>query len=146
MKTYIWVRNIDGKLFQIFNTNDGVLELGNKLNYELLGCDKTDLIYYAHMIGRNLPDSRLTYEVIHQTNDEKESLEIKRIIELKLKEKSELMKRKQILKKMLRKSSDKEKESAVTFLIQDVESDIRNIYFEISIPEILEGMKKQLQN
>ncbi|WP_088362981.1 hypothetical protein [Bacillus cereus] len=146
MKTYIWVRNVDGKLFQIFNTNDGVLELANKLNFELLGCDKTDLIYYAQMIGKNLPDSRLTYEVIHQTNDEKESLEIKRIIELKLKEKSELMKRKQVLKKMLRKSSDKEKESAVTFLIQDVESDLRNIYFEISIPEILEGMKKQLQN
>ncbi|MED2737662.1 hypothetical protein [Bacillus toyonensis] len=119
-----------------------MLEIANKFNCEALKCNKTDLIYYAHIPGRNLPDSRLTYEVIYRTNVENESIKIKRYIESKLKEKSELMKRKQVLKKMVKKSIDKEKESAINFLIQDVDRDIRYKYFEISISEILNELKK----
>lgn len=128
MKTSIYVRNTEDKLFEIFNTNDGILCLGKEKNHNLIGCKEQDLIYYAPKT-RPLPNTNIYWEVVHKSKSVEESITIKNFILQKLKEKSDLMMQRQAVKKI---NSD-----SVSLVIDNINREIRTDYFEIHIKDIL---------
>ncbi|MGE8004018.1 hypothetical protein [Lysinibacillus sp. NPDC093216] len=129
MKCSIWLKNLEGKLFEVDNTLNSELFIAEKKSETLLNCNKNDLIMYS-------TPSRLfqsCYEVIYKSDNKAVTEAIIDEITRTLKEKSQLLKQRQALKKM--------NDVTVYKFIEDINSQLRNEYFELDIEDLMKRME-----
>jgi vacuolar-type H+-ATPase catalytic subunit A/Vma1 len=125
VETSIWLKNLEGKIIELDNTTKSKLCLAKEKNHTLLNCRENDLILCStptHMFQNK-------YEVIYRSDNKTVTeaiiFEINRI----LREKSQLLRERQILKKM--------KQGSISHLIDDINKQLRNQFFEFDIKDIL---------
>lgn len=126
LRASVWLRNREDKIFEIPNTSKIFLELAE--NHKILSCNASDLIIY---IPFPKPFLQSHWEVVHRSKGKEEAELIKATVYKMLHVKSQKLKQRQVLKKM--------KNPAVTQLINDIDKDLRTLFFELSIDEILNG-------
>lgn len=126
MRTSVWIKNTENKIFELSNTSKDFLELAAQ--HRLSSCNANDLIIY---IPFPKPHVQSLWEVVHRSKDKEEAELIKDTVYKILVAKSQKLKQRQALKKM--------KDTAVTQLINDIDKDLRTHFFEIAIEDILNG-------
>ncbi len=122
MKTSIFVTNLEGNHFELYNTSEYILDNGVK--YSHIGrCNDFDLICYHPKLFEK------TLQIIHHGNSLEEVEYIKNHIYNKLYEKSQLLQQIGALKRI--------KDTSIDWVIEDIKQNIRNNYFEVNIRDIL---------
>lgn len=127
MKTSIFVRNDDGKIFEFDNTQKCSLNIAKRFNYHINRCEEieeNDIIYFSDME---------TMILVHKTKTEEEAHFIIKAIRQRLKEKSDLLMEIQAMKKI--------KDKSIDVTIEQWKKKIRDNYFEININDILKNYK-----
>jgi hypothetical protein len=132
LKTSIWVRNVQGVLFEVTNSSDSFLILGEETNYQIVPCKIFDLLQYSPN-AKPIPNTKSWVRVIHESDSKEESELIKSYIFKRLTEKKELLQERRALKKI--------KSEGVQDLIDNIDRQLRNEFFEINIVEITGGEK-----
>lgn len=127
MKTSIWVNNLDGEHFEVFNTSKAFLDIAiNAEGFIRLGCcERYDLIQYD--ITKPFPETTLV--IVHKGKNESEVNFILKYIQNKLYDKLQLQQQVQALKKIKSKEID--------IVLENLRKDLHDNYFEINLVDIV---------
>jgi hypothetical protein len=128
LKVSIFVRNTEDKIFEFDNTLKCSLNIAKKFNYAIgkaCGVDELDVIYFTNT------DTMIP---VHKSKTEKEAHFVINAILKKLVEKDDLFQQRKAIKKL---EGDER-----TTLLETIERDIRNNYFEVRIVDILKDYRE----
>ncbi|WP_291566726.1 MULTISPECIES: hypothetical protein [unclassified Clostridium] len=136
MKVSIWIINLENKPFEVSNTAQSVIDIGNSVTSENYGflqfgyCKEHDLIQYD---VTQKAFNETTLKVIHRGNSEDEIKFVLDFIKNKVHEKSDLMHEIQVLKKI--------KFKEIQPLIDEIKANVHKNYFQFKIADILKEYK-----
>jgi hypothetical protein len=99
MKTSIWLRNTEGKLFEIYTSGEVTIDIAGDHNHNAMNCGKHDLVLYWNN-PRGMAMSE--WEIIHKSRSREEAQLIKDRVYSTLYEKSQILRQIQVLKKIYR--------------------------------------------
>ena len=105
MKTSIWVNNLKGDHFEIYNTAECFLNTGKEFSYTER-CKEFDLINYNPRLVEK------TFQVIHEGNSKEETEFIIKYLRNKLYEKSQLLQQIKALKRI--------KDNSISHIIENI--------------------------
>ncbi|WP_240416565.1 hypothetical protein [Paenibacillus periandrae] len=124
MKTSIYIKNVEGKLFELSNTTKEKLSLAENYNHTLMSCGRYDIIIYKFRTDHPLLPP---WEIVHKNDSKEQGQAIIKAINDILKTKSDLLHQRQVIKKM----------DHSQHLIAEISQKLRSQYFELSIAEYL---------
>lgn len=136
MKVSIWIVNLGNEHFEVSNTAQSVIDIGNSTTSKRHGflqfgcCGEYDLIQYD--VTRRV-FIETTLRIIHKGSTEDEVKFIYNFIKSKIREKSDLMYEIQALKKI--------KSKEIQPLIDEIRANVHKNYFQFQIVDILKEYK-----